>query len=699
MINKILLSFLLSVASLNLSAQCLTDHYQKEILKQHPNVALEMNQFFDNLSQFSSQKRATKYIIPVVFHVIHTNGPENISLEQIEDQIRILNEDFSLTNPNKSSIRSQFTNVAADCEFEFRLAKIDPDGKCTNGVNRVFSPLHVEARDNVKSITGARWNNRNYLNIWVVSSIKNQDQTSQGITLGYAYLPYSIIPGNIHHLDGIVCRSDYIGTIGTGSSTGAGRTLTHEVGHYLGLLHPFEDGCSGTGSNNGDRCADTPPVDGTFTNANCPSNGNSCSTDVPDIIDQWENYMDYSRGTCQSMFTNNQKSIMHNVMETYTSIRKNLTTNANHILTGLAFGQSAPIAYFKSSTRVVCVGDPVTFSDISCKAEVTSRQWTFEGANIISTNIENPIVTYNNPGFYKVTLMASNTNGNSTTTEDKYIRVLPKTAIDKPTVRQEFATENWDIGSGWSVLDEGTIKFKRDESTGFSGIGCLVAPITSSTPIGQRFQLTSIPVDLRPIKNQNPKISMMLGYRRRASNSSEGIRLYYSIGCNNNWTQFLYRNALFMSSEPNTYINDFKPSQNSHWKLLSTSLAQFENDSNISFMVEIESGSGNPVYIDDINIGIYNTNISDIENNIQVNIYPNPTENILNISYLNKIGTSEVWIENIEGKKIDQILELTPKNGEINIKYHRNPTITSGIYIVKIRVNEQIINKKVIFAN
>jgi PKD repeat protein len=694
MINKILLSLLLSIASLNLSAQCLTDHYQKEILKKHPNVALEMDQFFDNVSLYSSQKRATKYIIPVVFHVIHTNGAENISLEQIEDQIRILNEDFSLTNPNKASIRSQFTNIAADCEFEFRLAKIDPDGNCTNGVNRVFSALHVNARDNVKSIPGARWNNRNYLNIWTVSSIESQGG-AEGTTLGFAYLPYSVSQFSLHNMDGIVCRSDYVGTIGTGSVSGAGRTLTHEVGHYLGLLHPFEDGCEGTGSNKGDRCDDTPPVAGTFTNANCPPNGSSC---IQGILDQWENYMDYSRGTCQSMFSNNQKTIMHGVMENY-SFRKNLSSPANLILTGLALGQTKPVAYFKSSTRTACTGESVLFNDISCKATPTSRKWIFEGANIVSTNIENPTVKYSKSGFYKVTLIAINSFGSDTLTLENYIRVLPGTAIDKPTVRQEFTSNSWNVGTGWFVLDEGTPKFQRDSSVGYTSGGSLLAPISSTVPAGQRFQMVTLPVDLRPTAGKNPKISFMIGYRRQSASSSESFRLYYSKGCDYKWTQFLYRNALFMSNEPNTYINGFKPSQMSDWKISSTSLSQFDNDSNISFMIEVESGSGNPVYIDDINIGIYNTNINEVEKIIPVNIYPNPSENLLNISYLNEKGTTEVWIENIEGKKIDQILELSPNNGEINIKYQRNSAITNGIYIVKIRVNEQIINKKVIFAN
>lgn len=688
-----LLVFFVSITNLN--SQCLTDEYHQEAIKKNPGVIKATDDFFNNLNPVNN-KRATKYIIPVVFHVIHTNGPENISLEQIEDQIRILNEDFSLNNANKANIRSPFLNVAADCEFEFRLAKVDPQGNCTNGVNRIFNAAHVDARDNVKSIPGASWNNRYYLNIWVVSSIQNS--SGEGTTLGYAYLPYSFNIQNFSTLDGIVIRSDYVGTIGTGSVSGAGRTLTHEVGHYLGLLHTFQDGCSGTGSNNGDRCTDTPPVAGTFTNANCPANNNSCATENPNLIDQWENYMDYSRGTCQSMFTLNQKTIMHNVMENY-SFRKNLSSSTNLELTGINDANSAPIAFFSSAKKIVCVNENVQFFDNSCKAQVTSRQWSFTGANTLGTNIENPIVKYSEPGRYKVSLMVGNSNGNNTLAVEEYITVLPTVAIDKPSVRQDFENNTWNLGTGWTILDEGSLRYLTDTTTGYSGSNSLVAPIRSGSPAGQRFQITTPPVDLRPTAGKNPKLSMMIGYLRQSTSSSEGLRLYFSRNCDNNWTQFLFRNAFTLAYESTNYQTGFKPSSPTHWKLLSQSLNQFQNDSNIKFMIEIESGNGNNVYIDDINIGIYNTSVNQLEQQISLNIYPNPSSDELNITYENIDGNTEVWLENIEGKRITTLLPLTNTTGKIEIKYNKENNISNGIYLLKIKSNEQIVNKKVIFAN
>ncbi len=689
--KKILLSLFICF-QINAYSQCLTDHIQKQAELQYPSILSEKLNFYNNIQQFSNLSRATKYIIPVVFHVIHTNGPENISQAQIENQIKILNEDFSLTNSNKSAIRAPFVNIASDCQIEFRLAKIDPQGNCTNGINRIFNSGHLDARDEVKSIPNARWPNTKYLNIWVVSSIKENGSTG-GTTLGYAYLPSSI--GAVGSgQDGIVMRSDWLGVIGTGTVSGAGRTLTHEVGHYLGLLHTFQDGCDATN----DYCGDTPPVASTFTNAGCPGTGNSCSNDNPNLIDQWENYMDYSSGACQSMFSANQKTIMHNALTTY-SFRKNMVSSVNLIATGVTDVGNAPKAFFNSSARTVCVGELVSFYDNSCAGIVNSRSWQFPGSNTTSTNKDTPRIVYNTPGKYKVTLMATNNAGSNTLAVDNYIEVLPNVSPNKPTIQQGFENANWNVSNGWTVLDQLTTKLTVTSSVAFSGSKCLYAPISSAITDGQKFQLVVPSVDLRNLKTTG-KLSMMLAYTRQNSASQERLRVYMSKGCSNtNWVLILNRSASQISYSTSAFTTTFQPVDKTQWKMISVSLSPYENDSNINFMIEIESGSGNAVYIDDINISQFNTDINLLEKSINLNVFPNPTSQNLTIQYQNLVGETEIWLENIEGKKIDVISENNTQTGDIAINWSSNNFIPIGVYILKIKANEQVISKKIIFAN
>ncbi|HEU4717385.1 MAG TPA: hypothetical protein VFU15_06120, partial [Bacteroidia bacterium] len=92
----------------------------------------------------------TVYTVPVVFHIIHQYGSENISDAQVLDEMRILNEDYAKLNPDTTAIESSFVSIAASANIQFKLANIDPNGNCTNGIDRVYSYLTNAADDNSK---------------------------------------------------------------------------------------------------------------------------------------------------------------------------------------------------------------------------------------------------------------------------------------------------------------------------------------------------------------------------------------------------------------------------------------------------------------------------------------------------------------------------------------------------------------------
>jgi hypothetical protein len=177
------------------------------------------------MTQDASGAESVVHIIPVVFHVMWYDQSDNISEAQLQDAIDILNEDMRRMNPDTGLLRAIFKPVAADMEVEFRIAKKDPNGQCTNGVTRTQTNLSLAANNNVKSLIG--WDNTKYLNIWVVRQINLSGTSPGSITLGYSAFPYNGIPLT---QDGIVIRHDNLGSIGTSAGT-RHRTLTHEIGH------------------------------------------------------------------------------------------------------------------------------------------------------------------------------------------------------------------------------------------------------------------------------------------------------------------------------------------------------------------------------------------------------------------------------------------------------------------------------------
>src|SRR5436190_7959841 len=151
-----LLSCILAL-SLSVKAQqhCFTSEMYHERIKEHPEVLqaqAQLEQFTKDFVAQQAQKRtdgtdATIYTIPVVFHIVHNYGPENISDEQVLDAVRILNRDYRKQNSDTTDIVPAFRSIAADIGIQFKLANIDPAGKCTNGIDRVVSTKTYNADD------------------------------------------------------------------------------------------------------------------------------------------------------------------------------------------------------------------------------------------------------------------------------------------------------------------------------------------------------------------------------------------------------------------------------------------------------------------------------------------------------------------------------------------------------------------------
>lgn len=297
---------------------CATDELHIQQIRIDPLAKAreeQANEILRNQVNSLSKKANGIIYIPVVFHVIYNaakDSSENISQYQIMDQIRILNEDFRrMENTPGFSADA----ASADLKIEFRLAQYDPNGNKHDGINRINSTLTSDARDNVKGLS--YWDSNKYLNVWVVKSINAGFSAGQGIVLGYAQFPWDRSAKPL--TDGVVVRADQIGAVGSGQISQGGRTLTHEVGHWLGLYHTFQGGCMGGLSTNcsvqGDQVCDTPPV--ASSSSGCNVGQNSCNNDSPDLPDMVRNYMDYSDGTCMNTFTAGQKNRVYGFLPAY----------------------------------------------------------------------------------------------------------------------------------------------------------------------------------------------------------------------------------------------------------------------------------------------------------------------------------------------------------------------------------------------
>lgn len=235
----------------------------------------------------SAQPGQAQYTIPVVFHVLHENGPENISALQIADAIAILNANFDAPT---EAIEAPFEAIAADMDIAFVLASVAPDGTTSTGIDRIETALTNDA--GAPSTYLNPWPRNRYLNIWVVRSLADHN---------ISYI--SPLPAQAESTpcsDGVMVYHNYVGSIGT-ASPGTKRTLTQAVGRFLNLKMVYEDPID-DGPCADDEVEDTPPA---IPDVLCSSVVNACA----DVVANEHNFM--SSPYCSNMFTLGQRTRVH----------------------------------------------------------------------------------------------------------------------------------------------------------------------------------------------------------------------------------------------------------------------------------------------------------------------------------------------------------------------------------------------------
>lgn len=313
--------------------------------------------------QFKGTQQIVVQYIPVVVHIIHNNGPENISDPQVFTAISNINAKF---------LQNDSTRI------QFCLAQRDPQGNPTTGITRDISTLTNETMevDDIALKNINRWPPTCYLNIWIISGINSLSAGPS--VIGYAYFP------SAHGLpmDGVVIEAGYFGSSSSNDAVG-----THELGHYLGLYHTFENACT---NNNclldGDQVCDTPPDQTTFSS--CTPNANSCSTDTDDpslnnpfstdVPDLGNDYMDYSNLTCYNEFTPGQYTRMNYFLNNVRASLLNCLSCSSPCPTPVAANIVSP-----SSMVTVSTGTSVNFQGSYTNA--TGQQWYITPGTTLST--------------------------------------------------------------------------------------------------------------------------------------------------------------------------------------------------------------------------------------------------------------------------------------------------------------------------
>lgn len=646
-------------------------------------------------------------IIPVVIHVATRCGQTQITKAQIDAGFAQLSRDWQRTSADSVNTRAPFRPYAASLNVEFRLAKIDPQGNATDGINRVTTEYTNSAspRDLIKSAIPA-W--PNYFNIWLVESIESSG-AGGGTILGYGQFPGT----GSWNTWGFVMRSDcWTGAFGPND-----RTAAHEVGHCFNLYHTFQGGCGSTCSSSGDLVCDTPPT--TTATYGCSQSQNTCTNDAgpgspytSNVVDQIENYMSYD--ACQNMFSRGQKTRVEAALQAFPYLQT-LISPANLLAAGVADNQPlpppVPVAYIASCTLgqyagkiSACQGQSIIINDASYGGvAVGSRLWTFTGATPATDTSQNPMIVFNTPGRQTITLTVTGTNGEVSQPVTMEVYVVP--SGQALPVQESFETAGIDtvyrVSSSsavpsvrrWTLVPNGTIS----TLVASNGQKAFYVP-NNSIPAGTVSSLTTPSFDTRNL-TAPVRLKFDLAYARRNASSADEMKIYFSTDCGRTWS--LQRTLLATTTLPTVSqaTSNFIPSLASQWRTDSIQLLnRFLNQSSLLIRFDVTSqASGNNLFLDNLRLaGQVVTGLPADLASVGVALAPNPMTDETSVSFsLPRATQVGLRVTDMLGRVVLTDAETTFQPGD-----HLLPLATrlqgraAGVYVVTLTLDGQPITQK-----
>lgn len=709
------LSLVASVAGFSQVKQqvipCGTYEAMEQRFKENPSARIEFEKAQKQLetSRLAAENSAARpaafvYTVPVVFHVLHQGGPENINDAACFAALDQVNKDYARQSPDTNQIFAPFKSKYVDSEIRFVPAKRDPQGNCINGVVHHLDPKTNWSQGSAQQSAywPYTWDPTRYLNIYIVANIVPQGTvTGGGIIVGYTYIPGTWPTGNQH--DAIVYRYSFLGT---GFPNPDSRSLSHEIGHWLSLPHTF-----GNTNNPGvvcgdDNIADTPPTKGNF--AACPAASTNtlytCTSPNPSNSNNYyqnvENIMDYS--SCAKNFTQGQTTSMRNTLAGTVANRQNLWSASNLIFTGINnTTPCAPIAEFLSNngSYTVCSGGNLTMKDFSYNGTITSYSWAADNnAVIASPTASQTSINFQLVGTCNVTLTVSNAQGSSSKVRQVYV-------LDGTPILNGSSFESFESGLPpfWSIGDE-----DNDGKTWINTSSASYDQVYSYFIDGSQMPASTSDYLLMPMidvkNNQGHKLQFAYAYRRMLNSQTDVLKIQASRDCGGSWDDIVVLSANVMATNSGgTSTDPFFPNSNEEWKTYVISdhpkWLNYINSSSVlvRFMfVEGTNGFGNNLFIDAVNL--YSpSGVNELTRKLEFAMYPNPTTGEAFVHFnLSNEAQVKLSVTDLLGREVLQIANQKYTAGEQTIQVATEGALTPGVYFVNMSVNGATMSHKMI---
>jgi len=694
--------------------RCSALDHEAYLQQQNPNRAAERQAYEAQTQNWIAQQanNPTAQVvitIPVVVHVIWNTAAQNISDNQILSQIQVLNEDYGRTNPDAVNTPSYWTSIAANCDIQYCLATVDPNGNVTNGIERrqISTNVSFSTNDNCKHFNTNgldAWPVTQYLNLWVCNL--------GGGLLGYGEFPTGTASNTFGLVMGYFCFGSSYTSYGTFSGLMAsydrGRTSTHEIGHCFNLYHIWgDDGTACTGS---DLCADTPNQ--ADEHYGCPTGSQVSCSNGPNG-DMYQNYMDYTDDICMNIFTLNQKTRMLAVLNQapYNALQN--STACSSPSAGIDAGISAIISPattlcgtgFTPQVTIKNFGtNNLTSATINYRIDAQTIQtysWTGNLATNATANVTLSAMTAT-VGTHTFTAYTSNPNSgvDANAGNDQTQRTFTVTSSGQNLPYAEGFESTTFPPTGCTINNpDGATTWARTTVAAKTGVASMFMDNNNYAANGEIDEMQLPAFNLSSVLN--PVMTFQVAYQMytdpaTSPNFSDTLRVWLSTDCGTTWIEVYGKwSTNLATTTPSFSTTQFIPTQN-QWRLETINLAPYQSYSNVMIKFHHTTDYENQMYVDDINI----QNMTDVQSELlhsEVNLFPNPSSGKVNV-YVNMFSRDNLTIKvmNAVGQEVSVMTEKASIGGNYELDLSAEP---NGVYFIEVQTGTEVVTRRIVISH
>lgn len=721
MIKKVALLLLAAMGTYCMSfAQktCGNTTVYEKMKREHPEIARYEEEFEQALKQELSHRNLAKttnvndttyYDIPVVIHIIHDYGQENLSDNAIIDAFNYWASIYVGQNYDDTAYVIQpFKQYIGNPRIRLHLATKDPDGNPTKGIVRHQSYLTTNAGDEAKL---DQWPPSSYLNIWFINTFSGEYTGAAA----YAYLP--MYAQYLPYYDGVIGLYSYLNY---------DKAIPHEIGHELNLLHTWGNTNQPDVACGDDDVDDTPPTMGhnpvgcvtsALYDVTCAQGytktyqnvlGLDSIVDYPDTVNS-QNIMDYTY--CQLMFTKGQAERMRISLTSNIANRNNLYSAQNLATTGALdpMPDLAPVAdfsvekgygpsgYTAERAFFLCANNPTKFyfRNRSWNDTISSLQWTLSnGASTATSTANVAISNFSQPGWATVTLTATSNAGSGTFSRQVY--VADTVAIQPASYIEDFSgadTAKWPMFNyynntfKWSLCNKAG--YDDQYSVVYNSFDDRPSPENKTgTPNGDYDDIFTPGFDLTgATATGNAYLNFYTAGAKANSAATDSLDIYVTTNCGTAWTKIATLTGNTLTNDGTHSGSAYVPALQSEWMAHSIAIPSTYRADKTFFRFRYRpSEGGNNFYIDKFAISGYTSVAMEIMNNANVfKLYPNPASNGCNIAFAaGQDGKISYTIKDITGKLLYQKNGLYPAHTPEEEYIPKSVFPAAGMYFITL---------------